>query len=647
VSDPELEASLDALSHSIDSVRMEFFNIYDLWGRALMDVADLRADGQPPHIVVIGCTPLGRAVAVAAGRQWRSIRGTADERVRVTLLDPSAGTNAARLLSRYPALARSAEIVAVEQDVSSGNPVDFAALVAPATATAVFLCLTDDGDNLALALDARSQLGADVAVVIPGTAWAGAFTALLPPHSGILAVGYAEDVDALDLLATSGREELAREVHDHYRTSADPSSAADVSWAALGEDLREANRAQVDGLERGLRALWFRIAPVFDWDAPTVELTDPQFEALAELEHERWCRERRAAGWRFGRPRDDAARRHPDLVAWADLPTASRDKDRGAVRDWPAILARAGRRLVPDEQRERLARQIHVRHRAARLAAGESSPPEWESLDESTRTQNRESADEIALKLLRVGCSLAPAWDNAPTASLSSDEIEALAELEHQRWCRSKVAHGWRLGTQRDDANKVHPDLVDWEDLPDDRREVDREHVRAIPELLQGVGLKAVRDAPESPRPGPRWARRRWGHARAVQPSPRRSQRIAQPIRTARRSDTPYSLAYATAISPARPALATIRSRFTSRVRPPERSCRNASTNGVTCWPVTPSSWAAATACSINGSTSRLSSGGRPTRSVLPPSRQCASATRAASPADSTRAETGGPPCAA
>jgi len=509
VSEPELKASLDALSHSIASVRMEFFNIYDLWARALVDVADLGADGRPPHIVVVGCTPLGHAVAVAAAREWRSVRGGPDERVRVTLLDPSAGTNAARLSSRYPALARSAEIVAVEQVVSSGNPVDFAVLIAQAPATAVFLCLTDDGDNLALALDARNQLGTDVAVVIPGTAWAGAFTSLLPPHSGILAVGYAEEVDALDLLDTSNREELAREVHAHYRTSDDPSSVADVSWAELSEDLREANRAQVDGLERGLRALWFRIMPAFDWDVPTVDLTDAQIEALAEVEHERWCRERRAAGWRFGDERDVTARRHPDLVAWADLSNASREKDRRAVREWPAILARAGRRLAPNEQRERLAKQIHARHRAARAAAGELAPPEWEALDESTRRQNRESADDIALKLLRVGCTLAPAWDDAPTTSLSTHEIEVLAELEHERWCRSKVAHGWRLGPQRNDASKVHPDLVDWEDLPDGRREIDREHVRAIPELLHDVGLKAVRDKPNSLRRDWRWARHR------------------------------------------------------------------------------------------------------------------------------------------
>src|SRR5262249_60831547 len=49
-----------------------------------------------------------------------------------------------------------------------------------------------------------------------------------------------------------------------------------------------------------------------------------------------------------------------------------------------------------------------------------------------------------------------------------------------------------------------------------------------------------------------------------------------------------HSAANATAPSPASRALATISRRFTSRVRPPLRSCSVASTNGVTACPATP-----------------------------------------------------------
>ena len=115
----------------------------------------------------------------------------------------------------------------------------------------------------------------------------------------------------------------------------------------------------------------------------------------------------------------------------------------------------------------------------------------------------------------------------------------------------------------------------------------------------------------------------RVGHARR-DPAARQSGEHLVDLVRARLADRH---AAAAAISPASRAFATTRSRFAASVRPPLSRCRHASTNGVTAWPCTPSRSAAASACSISGSTSsRLSSGGRPSRSPPPPSSQCACA---------------------
>ena len=71
--------------------------------------------------------------------------------------------------------------------------------------------------------------------------------------------------------------------------------------------------------------------------------------------------------------------------------------------------------------------------------------------------------------------------------------------------------------------------------------------------------------------------------------------------------------------------MSTISSRFAASVRPPLSRCRYERTKGVTACPCTPAAAAAASASSIRGSTSsRLSTGGRP--SSRPPRRssQCA-----------------------
>jgi RyR domain len=78
-------------------------------------------------------------------------------------------------------------------------------------------------------------------------------------------------------------------------------------------------------------------------DTAGVELPDEIVE-LAELlarnVHDIWARQRLAQGWRYGPRRDDAARRHPDLVPYEQLPESEREYDRStALQTLKAILA--------------------------------------------------------------------------------------------------------------------------------------------------------------------------------------------------------------------------------------------------------------------------------------------------------------------
>jgi hypothetical protein len=63
-------------------------------------------------------------------------------------------------------------------------------------------------------------------------------------------------------------------------------------------------------------------------------------ERLAENAHDLWAQQRLADGWTYGRQRDDAAKRHPCLVPYRDLPESEKEYDRlmalGTLR---AILA--------------------------------------------------------------------------------------------------------------------------------------------------------------------------------------------------------------------------------------------------------------------------------------------------------------------
>lgn len=147
---------------------------------------------------------------------------------------------------------------------------------------------------------------------------------------------------------------------------------------------------------------------------------------------------------------------------------------------------------------EQLARALHSRYQQNCAAAGEtpSSNPsmrQWADIPEYLRESNRLQADHIATKLSLVGFRLAPLTaSNEPPITFSMEQIEALAEIEHGRWVDEKRAAGWKLGPQKDDAKKITPHLVAWEDphLAEFVRARNRDTIRDLPSLLADAGFR-------------------------------------------------------------------------------------------------------------------------------------------------------------
>ncbi len=69
-------------------------------------------------------------------------------------------------------------------------------------------------------------------------------------------------------------------------------------------------------------------------------------ETMAEAEHDGWMAQRTRDGWTWGKTRDDAAKRHPSMIPYACLPENEKEKDRGNVRQYAKLAARAGYRIV-------------------------------------------------------------------------------------------------------------------------------------------------------------------------------------------------------------------------------------------------------------------------------------------------------------
>ena len=85
-------------------------------------------------------------------------------------------------------------------------------------------------------------------------------------------------------------------------------------------------------------------------------------------------------------------------------------------------------------------------------AASNPSVTSWERLPESLRESNRAFADRIAEKLDAARCMLVPepfAIADDGGFAFTADEVEDLAQREHQQWCADLERDGWRPGDGR------------------------------------------------------------------------------------------------------------------------------------------------------------------------------------------------------
>ena len=175
-------------------------------------------------------------------------------------------------------------------------------------------------------------------------------------------------------------------------------------------------------------------------------------------------------------------------------------------------------RYVPEgELLERLAEAVHVDYCKDMLKAGHKwggapaylathglhaprspgkgphpSLVDYQDLPAEAKEQNRGSARDLANKLAVLGYSLredAPAGAPAVQFDPADPRIEQLARAEHERWLKGKLKAGWRHGETRDDANRIHPCVCPWDDLPEDEKQKDRLLILGIPKIVAAAGM--------------------------------------------------------------------------------------------------------------------------------------------------------------
>jgi voltage-gated potassium channel Kch len=190
----------------------------------------------------------------------------------------------------------------------------------------------------------------------------------------------------------------------------------------------------------------------------------------------------------------------------ATRPDPLLDDVSGAITFFDAVQTGSDPRLIEDSLIERLARAVHEHYflEQQRLGVPVGATPAmrpWSELDDDLKAANRHQATHVGAKLRAVGCALAPnpIWRDPETFDRST--VTHLAEMEHERWSDWMDRRGWTYGPARDEARKLHPDLVDWTELDDETKQKDVRAVTTLPAILSDAGFQIVRIGTPAPAP--------------------------------------------------------------------------------------------------------------------------------------------------
>jgi len=153
-----------------------------------------------------------------------------------------------------------------------------------------------------------------------------------------------------------------------------------------------------------------------------------------------------------------------------------------------------------DADSDALPRQFHEAYRRGAPDHASANMP-WEELREEHRESNRRLVMHLPAKLASSGFDLRT-WIDAqhkpggldaegaqlvvlPNFAAEPHLLEALAELEHERWMMERRLGGWQPGNKRDNVRRIHPDLRPYADLSEHSKQFDREIIIAAAAALQ------------------------------------------------------------------------------------------------------------------------------------------------------------------
>jgi hypothetical protein len=356
--------SLGAVSEIV-SFRLELFNI-PARGAGLMlrkynpftetvDGNKLTSDNQ---LAIIGLGKMGMSLAIQIAREWWLTEGPNGNKLKFTFIDREVNNKVELLQLQYPSFNRACEIEALQMETFDPDFERGLFLYNPDSSCrigTIYICINNDIEAMVSALKLhRKTEGHAVRIIVRINNRAGLASIMNEKYGKqafkrISFLNLLDETCSYEAILGGTHEILARAIHDRYikhlqslevTASENPSV---VEWEVLPEEFKESNRHQASSIEEKLKLIGYTIQPLTNWDQKNKVFTVADIENMATLEHQRWCEERLAQGWKYNSGTKNLKRKtSPYLVSWEQLPEDIKELNRNAVKELPELLTLAG-----------------------------------------------------------------------------------------------------------------------------------------------------------------------------------------------------------------------------------------------------------------------------------------------------------------
>jgi hypothetical protein len=145
-------------------------------------------------------------------------------------------------------------------------------------------------------------------------------------------------------------ENLSRAVHEAYREEESkkktPSDRATKKYEDLDEEFKEQNRESARDIGPKLAQVGY-VMIASRGDVPPFGFPGADMEKLAEMEHDRWLKQKARQGWRYGVKTDRKRHENEAMLPWLEMSREELEHHYG--RDLAAAMGTSG---LPEEMKE-------------------------------------------------------------------------------------------------------------------------------------------------------------------------------------------------------------------------------------------------------------------------------------------------------